>query len=75
MTRTVWEEPAEAEAVPAAPGWRRVVGVPGLLVMPAEPVTVADLLRSLGDTRRSPATRRLWRRRVRGRRLRAREAA
>ncbi len=75
MTRTVWEEPAEAEAVPAAPGWRRVVGVPGLLVMPAEPVTVVDLLRSLGDTRRSPATRRLWRRRVRGRRLRAREAA
>ena len=75
MTRTVWEEPARREAAPEAAGWRRAAGVPGLLVMPAEPVTVADLLRSLGDTRRSPATRGLWRRRTRRRRSRRREAA
>ena len=75
MTRTVWEEPARAGSAPEIPGWRRVVGVPGLLVMPAEPVTVAGLLRSLGDTRRSPATRGLWRRRARRRRVRRREAA
>ena len=66
LTRTVWEEAAVADGPAeaggdAAPGWRRVAGVPGLLVSPAEPVTVAGLLRSLGDTRRSPATRRLWR--------------
>ncbi len=65
-TRTVWEEEAAAAGAAGAggavaPGWRRVTGVPGLFVSPAEPVTVAGLLLSLGDTRRSPATRRLWR--------------
>ena len=79
LTRTVWEEasaagPAEAGR-DAAPGWRRVAGVPGLLVSPAEPVTVAGLLRSLGDTRRSPATRRLWRSRGSRRRPASGEAA
>ena len=74
LTRTVWEEAGgglgagAAPADAAAPGWKRVVGVRGLLVGPSEPVTVADLLVSLGDTRRSPATRRLWRKRGGGRR-------
>ena len=78
LTRTVWEEAAAAAAGAggaAASGWRRVAGVPGLFVSPAEPVTVAGLLRSLGDTRRSPATRRLWRSRGPRRRPASREAA
>ncbi len=65
LTRTVWEEPravaADGDAAGGRRAWKRVAGVPGLYVSPSEPVTVADLLRSLGDTRRSPATRRLWR--------------
>ncbi len=78
LTRTLWEEPArDGDAEPAAGAagvearWKRVAGVRGLLVGPSEPVTVADLLVSLGDTRRSPATRRLWRRRGSRRRLAA----
>ena len=79
LTRTAWEEPARdgqpaadaARAAGAEAGWKRVAGVRGLLVGPAEPVTVADLLVSLGDTRRSPATRRLWRKRGPKRRLAA----
>ena len=70
LTRTLWEEPARgrdgqpaADAAGVEARWKRVAGVRGLLVGPSEPVTVADLLVSLGDTRRSPATRRLWRRR------------
>ncbi len=68
LTRTLWEEPASggqptAGAAGVEARWKRVAGVRGLLVGPSEPVTVADLLVSLGDTRRSPATRRLWRRR------------
>ncbi len=79
LTRTLWEEPARegqpaadaATAAGAEARWKRVAGVRGLLVGPAEPVTVADLLVSLGDTSRSPATRRLWRRRGSRRRLAA----
>ena len=71
LTRTVWEEPiadggpaaGAARAAGAEAPWSRVAAVRGLFVSPAEPVTVVGLLVSLGDTRRSPATRRLWRKR------------
>ncbi len=74
LVRPVWREETAVPSATDVAAWKPVLGAPGVFVTDPEPVTVADLLRNLGDTRRATATRRLWRRRA-SRRRRPREAA